>query len=74
MDEVMMAVDATTSSSSSIPSNLTLLVAFLAYTLAQFLKLFTTWYKERKWDSKRMLNSRAMPSSHSTMFVHHQSC
>ncbi|BFG26088.1 hypothetical protein CerSpe_123620 [Prunus speciosa] len=65
----MTAADATTSSSPSttatIPSNLPLISAFLACALAQFLKLFTSWYKERKWDSKRMLDSGGMPSSHS---------
>ncbi|KAG5231994.1 membrane protein [Salix suchowensis] len=51
----------TTSSSSSsaplLPYNLPLLSALLACALAQFLKLFTTWYKEKRWDSKRMLDS-----------------
>ncbi|XP_021822876.1 uncharacterized protein LOC110764257 [Prunus avium] len=65
----MTAADATTSYSPSttatIPSNLPLISAFLACALAQFLKLFTSWYKERKWDSKRMLDSGGMPSSHS---------
>ncbi|CAL9013715.1 unnamed protein product [Prunus brigantina] len=65
----MTAADATTSSSPSrtatIPSNLPLIAAFLACALAQFLKLFTSWYKERRWDSKRMLDSGGMPSSHS---------
>ncbi|KAF9669543.1 hypothetical protein SADUNF_Sadunf14G0118400 [Salix dunnii] len=59
---------ATSSSSSSaplLPYNLPLLSAFLACALAQFLKLFTTWYKEKRWDSKRMLDSGGMPSSHS---------
>ncbi|KAK9938618.1 hypothetical protein M0R45_015344 [Rubus argutus] len=31
----------------------------------EFLKLFTTWYKEKRWDSRRMLGSGGMPSSHS---------
>ncbi|KAI5340280.1 PREDICTED: Acid phosphatase/vanadium-dependent [Prunus dulcis] len=65
----MTAADATTSSSPSttatIPSNLPIIAAFLACALAQFLKLFTSWYKERRWDSKRMLDSGGMPSSHS---------
>ncbi|KAJ6686874.1 hypothetical protein OIU79_016590 [Salix purpurea] len=60
----------TTSSSSSssaslIPYNLPLLSALLSCAIAQFLKLFTTWYKEKRWDSKRMLDSGGMPSSHS---------
>ncbi|KAG2678128.1 hypothetical protein I3760_12G129000 [Carya illinoinensis] len=71
MDEVMTAGDASSSfrSASSepsiIPSNLPLLSAFLAFALAQFLKLFTTWFKEKRWDSRRMLGSGGMPSSHS---------
>ncbi|KAM7278068.1 hypothetical protein ACFE04_005202 [Oxalis oulophora] len=75
MDEVMTAGDATAryrSAASSLssqmtilPSNLPLLSAFLAFSLAQFLKLFTTRYKEKRWDAKRMLGSGGMPSSHS---------
>ena len=50
MDEVITAADAssiagsTSSGSSIIPNNLPLLSAFLSFALAQFLKLFTTWY------------------------------
>ncbi|XP_031263379.1 uncharacterized protein LOC116121565 isoform X1 [Pistacia vera] len=74
MDEVITVTDAaslrtgqTTPSSSSLllPNNLPLISAFLAFALAQFLKIFTTWYKEKRWDSKRMLGSGGMPSSHS---------
>ncbi|KAJ7981264.1 Acid phosphatase/vanadium-dependent haloperoxidase-related protein [Quillaja saponaria] len=69
MDEVMTAADATAGTQTTpaylLPSNLPLLSAFLAFSLAQFLKIFTTWYKERRWDSKRMLDSGGMPSSHS---------
>ncbi|KAI4334144.1 hypothetical protein L6164_018870 [Bauhinia variegata] len=72
MDEVMTMVDVkagtqTTPSASTpmLPSNLPLFSAFLSFALAQFLKIFTTWYKERRWDSKRMLDSGGMPSSHS---------
>ncbi|XP_059449326.1 uncharacterized protein LOC132180494 [Corylus avellana] len=72
MDEVITAADATRTTSSAaaaptslLPSNLPLLSAILACALAQFLKLFTTWYKEKRWDSKRMLDSGGMPSSHS---------
>ncbi|KAG4133723.1 hypothetical protein ERO13_D08G113108v2 [Gossypium hirsutum] len=55
INEVMMAADAssmrgggTTSFASSpssnlLPNNLLLLTAFLAFALAQFLKLFTNW-------------------------------
>ncbi|XP_028808322.1 uncharacterized protein LOC114762891 [Neltuma alba] len=74
MDEVMTMADvnaATQSTSSTstptslLPSNIPLLSAFLSFALAQLLKIFTTWYKERRWDSKRMLDSGGMPSSHS---------
>ncbi|OVA03421.1 Acid phosphatase/vanadium-dependent haloperoxidase-related [Macleaya cordata] len=70
MDEVITAADASSSSRlmtspPSFPSNLPLLSAFLAFAIAQFLKVFTTWYKEKRWDSKRMLGSGGMPSSHS---------
>ncbi|OMP04367.1 Acid phosphatase/vanadium-dependent haloperoxidase-related protein [Corchorus olitorius] len=71
MNEVMTAADASTrfrsasSAPSIIPSNVPLLSAFLAFSLAQFLKLFTTWYKEKRWDTRRMLGSGGMPSSHS---------
>ncbi|KAL9360644.1 hypothetical protein Peur_048767 [Populus x canadensis] len=53
------------SSSAMLLYNLPLLSAFLSFALAQFLKLFTTWFKEKRWDSKRMLDSGGMPSSHS---------
>ncbi|XP_028078253.1 uncharacterized protein LOC114280111 isoform X1 [Camellia sinensis] len=71
MDEVITAADASSSlrSYSSEPSvgpwNLPLLSAFLACALAQFLKPFTTWIKEKRWDSRRMVASGGMPSSHS---------
>ncbi|KAH0987240.1 hypothetical protein GBA52_014417 [Prunus armeniaca] len=62
MDEVITAADAssngsTSSQTSIIPSNLPLLSAFLSFALAQ--------YKEKRWDSRRMLGSGGMPSSHS---------
>ncbi|KAK7324815.1 hypothetical protein VNO77_28673 [Canavalia gladiata] len=70
MGEVMTMADVTASTETSttpslLPSNLPLLSAFLSFALAQFLKIFTTWYKEKRWDSKRMLDSGGMPSSHS---------
>lgn len=60
-----MSQSSSYSSSSLLPSNLPLLSALLACALAQFLKLFTNWFKEKRWDSKRMLDSGGMPSSHS---------
>ncbi|GLT94087.1 hypothetical protein SLE2022_118470 [Rubroshorea leprosula] len=72
MDEVMTTADSVSSrgsdgtpSSNLLPYNLPLITAFLAFALAQFLKLFTTWYKERRWDTKRIIDSGGMPSSHS---------
>ncbi|CAI0412969.1 unnamed protein product [Linum tenue] len=57
--------DSSSPPSPLLPSNLPLITAFLAFALAQFLKLFTTWFKEKRWDSKRMVDSGGMPSSHS---------
>ncbi|KAJ8534429.1 hypothetical protein K7X08_016157 [Anisodus acutangulus] len=69
MNEVLTASDASSSArsytSSIAPANVPLISAFLACAIAQFLKIFTTWYKEKRWDSKRMLSSGGMPSSHS---------
>ncbi|XP_033139607.1 uncharacterized membrane protein YuiD isoform X1 [Brassica rapa] len=49
----------------SIFTNYPLLSAVLAFTIAQFIKFFTTWYKEKRWDLKRLVGSGGMPSSHS---------
>ncbi|CAN1149548.1 Uncharacterized membrane protein YuiD [Linum perenne] len=71
MNEVITAADVSArfrsavSHPSIIPSNVPLITAFLALTIAQFLKPFTVWFKERRWDSRRMLGSGGMPSSHS---------
>ncbi|XAR55353.1 hypothetical protein NMG60_11035406 [Bertholletia excelsa] len=53
------------SSATFLPLNVPLLSTFLAFALAQFLKLFITLYKEKRWDSKKMIDSGGMPSSHS---------
>nr|GEW90714.1 uncharacterized membrane protein YuiD-like [Tanacetum cinerariifolium] len=76
MEEVITSADASSSlrsysssdtSSAALPAaNLPLLTAFLSLFIAQFLKVFTHWYKERKWDTRRMLSSGGMPSSHSS--------
>ncbi|KAL9225580.1 hypothetical protein vseg_001485 [Gypsophila vaccaria] len=50
---------------SSFFANLPLISAFAAFVLAQCIKVFTTWYKERRWDYKRLIGSGGMPSSHS---------
>ncbi|XP_031286607.1 uncharacterized protein LOC116145296 isoform X1 [Pistacia vera] len=71
MDEGFTTIDGSSSDGlgslqpSIIPSNVPLLSAFLAFSLAQFLKLFTTWYKEKRWDPRRLVRSGGMPSSHS---------
>ncbi|KAI3466271.1 hypothetical protein Pfo_022934 [Paulownia fortunei] len=62
----MTGADAAASLRSSVaPANLPLISALLACAVAQFLKPFTTWLKDKKWDSRRMLSSGGMPSSHS---------
>ncbi|KAL9246561.1 hypothetical protein vseg_020079 [Gypsophila vaccaria] len=64
-----VAALASSSSPSSQPSsiftNLPLISALFAFTLAQSIKVFTTWYKERRWDYKQLIGSGGMPSSHS---------
>ncbi|XP_010524494.1 PREDICTED: uncharacterized protein LOC104802545 isoform X2 [Tarenaya hassleriana] len=68
MDEVMTTADARGGDKAAynlLPYNLPLLSAFLAFALAQFLKVFTSWFKEKRWDSKKMISSGGMPSSHS---------
>ncbi|OAY63008.1 putative membrane protein YuiD [Ananas comosus] len=72
MNEVLTAAEASPSRPSSsspapatIAGNLPLVSAVLAFSAAQFLKLFTTWFKEKRWDSRRLLGSGGMPSSHS---------
>ncbi|CAA3000130.1 uncharacterized membrane -like [Olea europaea subsp. europaea] len=69
MTNVMTAADAAASlrlyHGPSSLANLPLVSAFIACAVAQFLKPFTTWLKDNKWDSRRMLSSGGMPSSHS---------
>lgn len=40
------------------------LAAFLAFFVAQILKVFTFWYSEQRWDYTRLAGSGGMPSSH----------
>ncbi|KAJ0815324.1 putative phosphatidic acid phosphatase type 2/haloperoxidase superfamily [Helianthus annuus] len=57
-----------TSSSSSSPvyyMNYALISALVAFALAQSIKVFITWYREHRWDPKRLIGSGGMPSSHS---------
>ncbi|KAG6511421.1 hypothetical protein ZIOFF_029489 [Zingiber officinale] len=72
MDEVLTAADMAASNASvghgpppTLSSNIPLVSAVLAFSVAQFLKPFTTLYKEKRWDSRRLLGSGGMPSSHS---------
>lgn len=58
--------DSMTSSSASIFSNYPLISAFMAFAIAQSIKFFTTWYRERRWDFKQLIGSGGMPSSHSS--------
>ncbi|GMH26079.1 hypothetical protein Nepgr_027922 [Nepenthes gracilis] len=53
------------SSSSSIFTNFPLISAMIAFAVAQSIKFFTCWYKERRWDLKQLIGSGGMPSSHS---------
>lgn len=53
------------SSPASIFSNYPLIAAVAAFAIAQFIKFFTAWYKERRWDAKQLIGSGGMPSSHS---------
>ncbi|XP_015071328.1 uncharacterized protein LOC107015532 [Solanum pennellii] len=52
--------------SSSFFTNYPLMSALIAFALAQSTKLFTSWYKERRWDLKQLVGSGGMPSSHSS--------
>eukprot|EP00250_Pteridium_aquilinum_P012549 c20793_g2_i1 orf=364-855(+) len=49
---------------SSIFQNQPLMAALISFLIAQSLKVFTTWYKEKRWEAKRLLGSGGMPSSH----------
>ncbi|KAJ7552791.1 hypothetical protein O6H91_06G070200 [Diphasiastrum complanatum] len=49
----------------SIFSNQPLIAAFFSFALAQSLKVFTSWYKDKRWDVKKLIASGGMPSSHS---------
>ncbi|KAL1216419.1 hypothetical protein V5N11_026350 [Cardamine amara subsp. amara] len=49
----------------SIFTNFPLISSVLAFTIAQFIKFFTSWYSERRCDLKRLVGSGGMPSAHS---------
>ncbi|XWS34613.1 hypothetical protein CRYUN_Cryun21dG0053000 [Craigia yunnanensis] len=61
----LLSSSSSSMSSSSIFTNYPLICAFLAFAVAQSIKFFTSWYKERQWDIKQLLGSGGMPSSHS---------
>ncbi|KAL4193567.1 hypothetical protein AMTRI_Chr06g200170 [Amborella trichopoda] len=50
---------------SSALGNYPLFSALVAFVIAQAIKFFTTWFKERRWDLKLLIGSGGMPSSHS---------
>ncbi|PAN38778.1 hypothetical protein PAHAL_7G197000 [Panicum hallii] len=45
--------------------NYPLVAALLAFAVAQSSKVFTTWYKDNRWDARQFIASGGMPSSHS---------
>lgn len=59
------AAAATATSSPSVFANYPLVSALFAFAVAQSIKFFTVWYKERRWDLKQLVGSGGMPSSHS---------
>lgn len=72
----MLAGDAAVTNSVDLPAtlvnaqydgitNFPIVAAFLSFFVAQSLKVLTTWYKENRWDVKRLYGSGGMPSSHS---------
>ncbi|XP_042486941.1 uncharacterized membrane protein YuiD-like [Macadamia integrifolia] len=63
--QTSIPTSSSSSSSSSLFDNFPLVSAIVAFALAQSCKLFTTWYKEKRWDAKQLIGSGGMPSSHS---------
>ncbi|WMV29064.1 hypothetical protein MTR67_022449 [Solanum verrucosum] len=66
-----MNISATTTTivsygSCSFLTNCPLLSAIIAFALAQSIKFFTSWYREKHWDLKQLVGSGGMPSSHSS--------
>ncbi|XP_052187370.1 uncharacterized protein LOC127798095 [Diospyros lotus] len=64
-NRAMTTSSLSSSSSLSVFTNYPLISALLAFAIAQLIKFFTTWYKERRWDLKQLIGSGGMPSSHS---------
>ncbi|MCO5548665.1 hypothetical protein L7F22_002124 [Adiantum nelumboides] len=48
---------------SSLFANKPLMAALLGFTVAQSLKVFTSWYKEKRWEAKKLLDPGGMASS-----------
>ncbi|XP_026407495.1 uncharacterized protein LOC113302767 [Papaver somniferum] len=49
----------------SIFTNLALISAIIAFSIAQLIKFFLIRYQESRWDVKQLIGSGGMPSSHS---------
>ncbi|KAM7269397.1 hypothetical protein ACFE04_024894 [Oxalis oulophora] len=62
----MTSSSSSSSSSSSIVTNYPLISAIIAFSIAQSIKFFTSWYTERRLDLKKLVGSGGMPSSHSS--------
>ncbi|XP_057421844.1 uncharacterized protein LOC130715744 [Lotus japonicus] len=67
MGETEVAAMHSSTSFSLISVNYPLISALVAFALAQGIKFFTTWFKERRWDMKQLVASGGMPSSHSAV-------
>ncbi|KAI3728385.1 hypothetical protein L6452_17019 [Arctium lappa] len=65
MGESEMSGSPPIQNSRHVHMNYALLSALIAFALAQSIKVFTTWYREKRWDLKQLVGSGGMPSSHS---------
>ncbi|KAF3785342.1 putative membrane protein [Nymphaea thermarum] len=59
------AVRAPARSLDSPLGNLPLVLAFVAFAVAQTIKFLYSWYRERRFDAKKLIASGGMPSAHS---------
>ena len=50
-------------------SNTALISAIVAWALAQFLKIFIYWYKDKKFSFKKITAAGGMPSSHTALMA-----
>lgn len=64
-----MAKDRISPVIATLCANPTFMSGLVAWTLAQALKVFTTFFVEKRWDFKMLLGSGGMPSSHSALCV-----